>query len=271
MPRSKNTRKPRRPRRMGKKPLVKLMKAVATKVSNAGLETKYVADTFAAIPFNSNISSNSELYSCYPLLGGGANTYQRVGIDVTPMRVKNTWVVSINNIARSENLYVDIFVMIDKNNRYYPNIASGVTSPNGPQLLRSGSSFGTGAVQQYNGYNTDSFKMINRERYTLLKHFRFQLAANVGLANNDTTAGNAPNLPGGLSCKTISYVVDTPKQLRYNPQGPGSSPTPGVPDYPSNHAPFWCLGYSKVDGTAPDLLNQSITVSHITEMIYKDA
>jgi len=254
--------KPRAPRRrIAKKPLVKLIKQVSNKVANSKLETKYVADTFNNITFNSAINSFPELYSCYPLLGAGTLTYQRVGIDVTPIRVKNTWVVSINNVARSENLYVDLYIMIDKLNRYYPQVAA----PGGgqPQLLRSGSSFGTGAVQGYNGFNTDSFKMINKERYTLLKHFRFQLVANVGKANNDTTNGNAPNVPG-QSAKTLTYVLDSPKILRYNPQVT-------TPDYPAGHAPFWCLGYSKVDGTPPDVVNQSITVSHITEMIYKDA
>jgi len=265
MPRTKNTRKPRRraAARRPTKPLMKAMKQVAVKALNAGLETKYVADTFSNIAFNSGISSASECYSCYPLLGPGTGTFQRVGIDVTPMRVKNTWVVSINNVARSENLYVDLWVLIDKNNRYFPQIAGG----NPPNFLRSGNASGTpsgiGNTQLYNGYNTDAFKMINKERYTLLKHFRFQLAANVGVANNDTVAGNAPNV-AGQSVRTLSYIVDTPKQLRYNP-------LVNTIDYPNGHAPFWCLGYSKVDGSAPDVINQSVTVSHIAEMIYKDA
>lgn len=251
----------RRPRRapMRRKPLVKLMKAVATKVSNAGLETKYVQNSINNIQFNSAITSGTECYSCYPLLGPGTGTYQRIGIDVTPIQVKNSWVISLNSVSRTNNLMVDLWVMIDKNNRYYPQVVSSGS----PQFLRTGNSSGTGNVQNFNGYNTDCFKMINKERYTLLKHYRFQLTNNVGLPNGDTNVGNAPNV-AGQTVKTIQYTVDTPKQLRYKPEGTS-------PDYPNGHAPFWVLGYSKVDGTAPDEGYQSVTVSHITQMIYKDA
>ena len=261
-PRTQVWKKPRAAKKRvprARKPLMKLMKQVATKVFNAGLETKYVTESINNILFNSAISSGSEQYSLYPQLGQGTGTYQRVGIDVTPMRVKNTWVISLAPLARTSNLIVDLWLMIDKNNRYYPQIvASG-----SPQFLRTGNGSSVGNVQGFNGFNTDAFRMINKERYTLLKHFRFQLASNVGNANGDITAGNAPNV-AGQSMKTIEYIVDTPKQLRYNP-------ALSSPDYPNGHAPFWCLGYSKVDGSPPDVLNQSVTVSHISEMIYKDA
>lgn len=243
--------------RTARKPLMKLMKSVATKVQNAGLETKYVCDTFNNIQFNSGVTSGSEQYSCYPLLGPGTGTFQRVGLNVSPIRCKNTWVISLNTVSRSLNLYVDLFVMIDKNNRYYPNVVSS----GAPRFLRTGNS--SGETQLYNGFNTDGMKQISSQRYTLLKHFRFQLANNVGVPNGDTTAGNSPNV-AGQSARTISFVVDTPKQLKYQP-------LTTTPDYPNGHAPFWCLGYSKVDGSSPDVANQSITVSHITELIYKDA
>lgn len=244
---------------MAKKPLVKMIRQVATKVANSGLETKFVSNEFNAIPFNSAITSGTEAYSCYPKLGPGTGQWQRIGLDVSPMRVENNWVVSINSVVRSVNVMVDLFILIDKNNRYYPQIpAAGV-----PNFLRSGNASGSGGCQSFNGFNTDSFKMINKERYTLLKHFRFQLCENVGQANGDITAGNAPNV-ALQSAKTLKYVVDTPKQLRYKPDST-------IEDYPNGHAPFWVLGYSKVDGTAPDVVNQSITVSHSTTMIYKDA
>lgn len=260
-PRTQVWKKPRAAKKRApraRKPLMKLMKQVAVKVSNAGLETKYVVNTFNNINFNSIVSSGSEQYSLYPKLGPGTNTWERVGLDITPMRCKNTWVVSLAPATRSQNVYVDLFCLIDKNYRYYPQVVAA----GAPAFLRTGTSAGSG-TQQYAGLNTDGFQMINKERYTLLKHFRFQLASNVGLANGSTVTGDAPNV-ANQSVKTISYIVDTPKQLRYQPGQTG-------PDYPNGHAPFWVLGYSKVDGTAPDLINQNVTVSHITELIYKDA
>lgn len=237
-----------------------MMKAVATKVANAGLETKFVSNEVNNIAFNSAITSGTECYSCYPNLGPGTGTWQRVGWDITPVRCRNNWVISINSVARSVNVMCDLFILIDKRNRYYPDVVSAGV----PQFLRSGNGSGPGGTQTFNGFNTDSFKAINTERYTLLKHFRFQLTENVGQANGDTTNGNVPNV-AGQSCKTLSYIVDTPKQLKYNP-----SNTPTI-DYPNGHAPFWVLGYSKVDGGAPDVAFQSVVVSHSAQMLYKDA
>lgn len=249
--------------KMAKKPLVNLIKQVAVKQANALIESKYVANSINNIIFNSAITAGSELYSLYPKLAQAApaNTWERNGIDVTPMRVKNTWIVSLAPVNRSVNVIVDLWLLIDKNFRYYPDVVAAGK----PNFLRCGNSSGVGAVQGYNGYNTDGFRMINKERYTLLKHFRFQLASNVGNANGSTLTGNAPNV-ANQSVKTIEYVVDTPKQLRYGTDDPAVGR-----EYPNGHAPFWCLGYSMVDGTPPDVLNQSITVSHLTDMIFKDA
>jgi len=247
-----------RPRARKSKALIKTIKQVAQRVTNAALETKYVQNEINALPFNSGVLSGAEQYSCYPTLAAGTGTYQRLGINITPVRCQNNWVVSLNSVVRSVNVIVDLFIMIDKNHRYYPEVVAG----GAPFFLRTGNASGPGSCQTYNGNNTDSFRAINKERYTLLKHFRFQLVSNVGQANGDTTSNNAPNV-AGQSQKTLQYIVDTPKQLNYDP---GRT----VADYPNGHAPFWCLGYSKVDGTPPDLANLSITVSHMTQMLYKD-
>jgi len=183
----------RRPKKVGmasSSKMVHLIKKVAAKTALSELETKYVSTEYNAIVFNSAITTAAECYSCYPLLGPGTGTYQRVGIDITPISVKNSWVVSLASVSRSINVMVDLFVMIDKNNRYYPQVAGG----DAPYFLRTGNASGYGSTQLYNGINTDSFKMINKERYTLLKHFRFQLTNNVGNPNGDTTTGNLQTL-----------------------------------------------------------------------------
>ena len=252
-----NARKGRKPRtKKATKPLVKLIRDVATKTANAGLETKYVTQEVNNLSFNSSVSNGNEQISLIPPCGSGTDTYQRVGVDITPVRIKNTWIVSLSPVSRSLNLIVDLFCLQSKDNRYYPDqVGSGP-----PYFLRTGSSAGNG-IQLYRGLNVDSFRMINKENYTLLKHFRFPLVGNVGLPNGDTTTGNAPNVSQQQQ-KTIEYIVDHPKQLRYTP---GQNTV-----YPSGHAPFWVLGYSKADGTAPDVANQSVVVSFLSEMMYKD-
>jgi len=243
-------------RKTGRKSVAPALRRAVTSVLNRNLETKFITNEFNNIQFNSAISSGTECYPCYPSIGPGTGSWQRIGNMITPIRVKNNWVISLSPVARSENLICDLFILIDKNNRFFPDIPlSGV-----PQFLKSGNSFNN---QSYNGINTDAFKKINTERYTLLKHFRFQLVSNVGNANNDTVPGNVPNV-AGQSLKQLSYIVDAPKQLKYDP-------TKTSPDYPLGHAPFWVLGYSKSDGTNPDVTFQSVTVSHSVQMLYKDA
>lgn len=258
----KKRRAPRRRRGMARKPLVKLMKTVAVKVQNAGLETKYVTSAFNNITFNSGITGGvAECYSLIPPITTGPGTWQKVGNDITPIRVKNTFICSLTGeAARSMNIIVDVFCLIMKPVRYIPSLGAALTLAGGLRFLRSGNS---GQTALYNGYNTDGLQQINKEQYTLLKHFRFQLVNNVGYPNGDTTSNNAPNV-AGQSMKQFSYIVDTPKQYRYDPQVTLS-------DYPQGHAPFWVAGYSHADGTAPDVLNRDLNISFFQEMIYKDA
>jgi hypothetical protein len=131
---------------------------------------------------------------------------------------------------------------------------------NGIQLLYSGNS---GVVQPYNGYITEAELPFNKDSYTLIKKFTFQLANNVGYPNGDTTAGNAPNVGLAASHKHISLTLKTPKQLSYKPSG--------TIVWPDNFAPFWAVGYAHVGGAAPDGINTDLHVSWNTTMSYTDA
>jgi len=148
--------------------------------------------------------------------------------------------------------------MENKNIKTYPALAGSSV-----RFLKTGQSTET---QNYNGLIQDSSLPVDTNSFKVLKHYKFHLTANVGLPNGDSTTGNSPNV-SGQSYKRITYTYKNTarNKLLYTADG-----TTG-PVYPNNTAPFWCLGYSKVDGTAPDITQQNVTVTSTCQMFYKDA
>lgn len=257
-------RKARKPR--VSKALVTLVKKVAVQQTLRELETKFVTSVQTATPFNSAINTgNLEMYSLIPALfapsaGSAAGDWQRANNDITPISCKTDWFVSLANVNRSCNVKVDIYCLQSKQSRTFPSVLTevGVT---GPAFLKSGTSL---QVTNYSGSIANSVLPVSLENFTLLKHFTFHLQKNVGIPQNDSTVGNAPN--DSPSYKHLTFKYKCPKQFRY---------TPGVAsvlgDYPQGHAPFWVMGYSHVDGSATDVVNTDIVGSWTTQMVFKDA
>jgi len=250
----------------GRKPasgMVKLIKQVATRATRAEMETKFISSSQYAQGFNSGISVLGDMKALVPQVGTGTGSWQRLDQRITPIRLSTTWHFAFSDtITRSMNILVTLYCFHKKNIKYVPDMAQDVTT-NGIQLLAAGNS---GVVQPYNGYITESDLPINKDSYTLIKKFTFQLTNNVGVPNGDTTAGNAPNVSLAASHKKISLTVPTPKQLTYKPDKPG---VPFV--YPDGFAPFWAVGYAHVGGSAPDAFNTDLLVSWNTMLTYTDA
>ena len=236
------------------------IKAIANRVVNSKLETKFVnAGGLFNIAFNSGISSAaSEFFSLIPPIQRGNGSWQMQENSVQPLRITTTWHIGLTNVSRSQNLVVDLYLLQNKNVKFFPSLAG--TSV---RILKNGQS---GETQNYNGFINDATLPVQTNDFTLLKHYKIHLCSNVGLSNGDTTNGNAANLGGNMSYKRITYTYKHKSPLKYNPNGDLVNA-----QYPNNCAPFWCLGYSKVDGTSPDVANQNVTVSSVTMMTYKDA
>jgi len=195
----------------------------------------------------------------YPLIPGitqGTGTYQRLDVALQPLNIRTNWHIALGTANRSMNIRVVLYCLQHKSIRHYPDLAQYAAGPN---FLKSGTNTLT---QNYDGKISDEDLPVNKEEFTLLKCFKFNLMTNVGAPNGDTTNGNSPNtIP---SFKNLSYTYPMKSQLKYTPGGGGTS-------YPNGHAPFWVLGYSHTDGTAPDVAFQDVVVSCMTQMTYKDA
>ena len=243
-----------------------MIKQISAKEATRALETKFVTVKQTATPFNSGINTgNLEMYSLIPALppvtaGTASGDWQRANNDITPISCKTDWFIALANVSRSTNVKVDLYCLQSKQSRQFTAVLNevGVT---GPSFLKSGDA---NQVTNYTGSIANSVLPISLENYTLLKHFTCHLQKNVGIPQNDSTAGNAPN--DSPSYRHFTYHYKTPKQLRYTPGA-----TSPVADHPEGHAPFWVMGYSHVDGSANDVVNTDIVASWTTQMTFKDA
>jgi len=243
-----------------KKALVPLIKQVAKSQALRLLETKFVTTREDGISFNSAIDSGA--FEMYPIIskcaqGTAGLTYERVEDSIQPLNIRTNWHIALGPNVRSANIRCVLYCLQQKSVKYFPDLATAYPTT-GPNILKSGTA---GLTKAYLGRINDEDLPINTDEFTLLKKFTFNLIANVGQPNGDTTAGNSPNAVP--SYKNLSYTYKVKGNLKYTPGG--------ATVFPNGHAPFWVFGYSHTDGTAPDVLNRDVLVSYINQMTYKDA
>jgi len=234
------------------------MRAAVMKLIRGQLESKYVTGgSLSGINFNSGITGPSEFYSIIPPIVRGNGSWQLLDNQLTPTRIQTQFTFALSNVSRTQNLMCHLFILKHKRIKSYPLLATNADA----RILKTGSSSET---QQYNGFIQDAGQPINTNTFTLLRKYSFQLMSNVGLSNGDLTNGNAPN-SDKHSIKRITYNYYRKAPLKYKADGATGA------IYPENDAPFWCFGYSKTDGSAPDALIQNVTITTQCSMTYKDA
>lgn len=236
---------------------------IVRSVLNNTLETKYVANQQQNISFNSAISLYTEAYACLPpvTLTAGSDTSARQGYEIQPVSARMNLTVALPSVARSNALKVDVYIVTRKANKYIPTVlaTSGV-----PQLFMSGAP-GTPKTLGFTGTLCQRALKFNTSEFTLLKHKSFILGGNVGLPNGDTTAGNSPNMSINGMARSFNIKLKCPKTLKYDLNSASAQ------IYPNNYAPIMFIGYSKLDGTNPDIVATSIIANWTTSLNFKDA
>ena len=235
------------------------------KVLNGTLETKYNASQNQNISFNSAISSFTEGYPMLPPvpLTTGSDSSSRQGYEIEPTQLRCSLTVALPNVQRSNALRVDVYVLTRKANKYWPTVS---TLSGKPQLFMAGNPAPGGKTADYTGYLCQRFLKSNSSEFTVLRHLTFVLGGNVGFPNGDTTAGNSPNMSIDGMQRSITMKLPCPKTLKYDLNSATATNL-----YPNNYAPFMFIGYSKVDGSAPDSVLTSIIASWTLGLDYKDA
>lgn len=255
-------RKNAKPRRRIPKTSAKAVTSIVKSVMNKELESKYAAQITNYTTFNSIISTFAECYPAMPFIGPSsspAQTWLRAGDSISPMTLNLKVQVALAHIARTASLRVHLFVLTSKQYKNLAWLSTAAASAAQPFMFSNGA----GGISGYNGLPTDAMQRYNFNDYTILAHKSHVLIGNVGFSNEDTTAGNAPNTTVGGTVKKWNIKIKCPKTLKYT-EGSGAV-------YPNNFAPFFAIGYEKLDGSSPDIVNKSIVANWSTQLLFKDA
>lgn len=246
-----------------------VVRAVAKKVVADMLEDKYASasiNPFSGTPvsFNASISSNSEVYPLLPQISQGTNSNNRFGDKIRPKRLRVDFVITANGTLSSSQInQIRLFVLQDKSIRNSNDLRSiPVTQPGTPitaQLIDFG-----GTVGGFSGIPDHIMRRVNKQRYQVFHDRVFEVLSGSGQTPNPINAyTGTQQYVSGEQCYKVSFVIPTPAVLVYSGQ---------VDTWPTNFAPFMCLGYVQPDGNAlPDFLLQRVVCNWVAHLDYEDA
>jgi hypothetical protein len=224
-------------------------------------ETKYVRDEniSAITPFNSIVQNISDFYRCFPQLTQGTLSAQRIGQRVTPTAI----IVRLNvafdvTDALSRDLEVHVWFLTSKQQKSVyqakANVAYNITNGFVQQGYQELLDNGDGTNTYFSGNFLSCTKPLNKDQWSLIKHYKIHLYKGSGTSNNNQVANNEK--------RHASIVCRLPKhQLIYDQQSD---------TLPTNYMPVMCLGYRYLDGTAADTGAGVLKVQMASEMRFKD-
>lgn len=254
-------RKPRRRVVPNKsKPVVSLVRAVAKKVVADALEDKYARAEIQPggqpLLFNSPITAYTECYNMLPVITQGTDSMNRIGDKLRPKSlVVNLYITANGTLPTSMLQRVRLFVLEDKSIRNWANISS---TPIGTALLDFGSFLGG-----FSGLPNCELIRVNKRRYKVIKDSTVTLSKGTGLTPNVGGINGTQTFVSGQQYHKMTFKIPTPAVLHY------SSP---MDPYPTNFAPFMCLGYTQPDGdAAPDSGVFKVAVQFSSHLDYEDA
>lgn len=246
------------------KPTVSLVRAVAKRVVSDALEDKYARTDInpggQPLLINSTISSLvTDVFPILPFVVQGTDSFQRIGDKITPKSlVLKLYVVANGAVTSSFLNRVRVFILEDRTLKNYNDLlAVGTGSPIGSQLLDAGN-----ALQGYGGIPHDNYIRVNRRRYKTIKDVGFTLMKGAGTTAQSAVPGTQTSMIGS-QYHQMTFRIPTPKRLLYvNPSD----------TYPSNFAPFFCMGWTHPDNgaTASDTPLKVLAYYNV-EMDYEDA
>jgi len=217
-----------------------------------------------------NILNNVGLSTVYPCLPGvdqGVNLFTRLGNKITPKSLRIMFTITVNPaVACSEDLVCRLLCLSDKSIKDTTALVSSATQPGTPiesELLNNGD----GSYVGFLGKPRDVLMRINRNRYTVHHDRLIKITKGEGDLSYtlNTYAGTQTFVSTGQSHQ-FSVRIPLPKTLTF------------AQDnfiYPTNSAPFWCMGVVQPsgDGTAGQVvaLNNHVLVNYTSHFDYEDA
>ena len=247
----------------------KLVTAVAKKVIADALEDKYAIlspGNTGGVPsyFNALIANNLDCYPLMPMIKQGTNSNERVGDKIRPKHMRVSFVITANGSYVSSQLnQIRLFILQDKGIHYTPNIRYIPTVSAGTPIATELMDL-AGTVGGFLGEPVDIMRRVNRQRYHVFHDRVFEVCAGKGQTPQPSNSFTGDQIfVSNQQCFKVTFRIATPAVFKY------SNPSDV---YPTNFAPFFCLGYVQPDGNAtPDNLLTRIACNWYTQLDYEDA
>ena len=236
-------------------------------------EHKYVAeymlDSLATgyVNFNGPINTAGDWYRCIPLLPQAtsqANSYTRVGKEISPDSLMCHWNFSLRRDANSRDIIVVLYVLQSTQYKRYSSMGiNGVIVTPDDYLDK-----GNGTDSAFLGRIQDYQSPVERDKYRLLHKKSFHLHKPSGDANGAGVVGQydahgSGEYSNGKNSVAHSWRCKLPKKLKYDETG-------GNVNIPTNASPIWAAGYYYTDGSAVDTGGGLLSVDFWAGLKFRD-
>lgn len=245
---------PRRRGRVGGKFAKKVLAVV-----QRSEETKYVAQQLQqVVPMGQALITPAGFFNCLPSLTVGTGDYQRIGERIQPVRAAVDFSFNwTNDQSNNQDVVVNLWIVKAK------GADSRVALPSVPigQFLQVGN--GTNRdpddPNQPLMLNQVNHMPLNRDQYTLCKHYRFRMRRGTGAQANQGPATIVA--PTGVTAKEDQRFIRyswKPPTLKYDNLDP----------FPTSHYPVYGYYVQNADGSA---YGDTLHISSRVHLWFKDA
>jgi len=209
--------------------------------------------------FTQGITSAAEYYSLLPAIELGAEEGTMVGNRIMPISCHVDFAFNFPyGDATALDITAHLFCLTNNNIKSYNQIGSVTTN-----FLRDPTVANPGNITGFTGGFQNAMIPVDTRAFKVLAHKKIHLKKGVGVSN-EASSSAAVVCPGQV-IKHLRVKVKLPKVLKYEEL---TSTT--IEPYPTNYAPFWCLGWVYNDDTSVGS-SQHVQVSAVATMKYKNA
>lgn len=266
MAQKKNIRKNRKPTAAKKAAVRKPIKTF-TKMVNQVIQSKaedkqtFHTSGSSLLLFNSAISVVGDMLQVMPGMIKGINENERIGEKVMGKSLSVRGHVMLPTINRGieepgvSNVICRLFCVSLKSKSLFTD-AIGTSVPLQSLLLKGGAATG------FTGLLSDIYAPVNRNIFTVHYDKKFYLSQDyintLGAATTGIVSVNTRE-----AVKFFNFQVKCKQVMKYD-----DSQATGT--YPVNFAPIMLLGYSFLDGSAPDTISTNVGMCYDTIFTYED-
>ena len=235
--------------RRTKASFAKRVKAVISKQA----EHKIISYDTGLVPYNSGINAQTDVIQIIPSNVQGLDSGDRIGNELTlkNFNIKGHYILSTANNTLSSSCRIGVRMMVLESKRYKSYYDANIQFVNHlPDMIKNGD-----ISRPFTGLISDLYLPLNREVYNVLYDKVHYITMEVLVTSIGST-----NIQDTVRLFNINLKCNN-KKLRYEDS---------LSNFPQNWAPFMAIGYAKMDGTAPDVAVNGLSMQNVSTMKYID-